>query len=623
MGKTKKFHTLKIILSLILSVTAITCINSLLSYCWSSSDPGQPVPDTATPAEILAGQLQDIDLDSFFEVSFRELVLRNPETVLERGLTDIYGVTEVRLTDISDEYTRETQRMEVIILEKLRQYDREAMTPEQQISCDVYEWYLDDRVRSHEFMYHDYPVTYYFITAVHHQMIYFFTDLHPLAGRQDAEDYITRLGLVDTKFEQLLEGLQLREEAGIIPPRFSIQWAIYGLQNLVQADATQTPFYQIFAQKIDELDDINDTEKQELLRSAKTAIEESVLPAYSSLLVYMQHLESIAPIEVGVWNLPDGEAYYNYLLHHYTSTDMTADEIHELGKQDLERIHDEMRILFDQLGYPRDESLAELFNRAAEDGGNVSGDHVVYTYETIIEDANRNLNDVFDIRPQADVIVIGGPIGDFYMPGAYDGSRPGAFYANVSSQEEALYSMPSLAYHEAIPGHHWQITIAQEADLPSFRNGLIFTAYAEGWALYAERLAWELGWYEDDVFGNLGRLQFEAYRAARLVIDTGIHAKRWTFNQAVEFMTANVGYEYGNFINPDYEVARYVVWPGQAVSYKVGMNQILELRQKAINNLGDQFDIREFHSVVLVNGSMPLEVLKQVIDEYIREKRGL
>jgi hypothetical protein len=181
--------------------------------------------------------------------------------------------------------------------------------------------------------------------------------------------------------------------------------------------------------------------------------------------------------------------------------------------------------------------------------------------------------------------------------------------------------MPSLAYHEAIPGHHFQISIAQELDLPFFRNNTFFTAYAEGWALYAEQLAWELGWYEDDPYGNLGRLQYEIFRAARLVVDTGIHAKGWTFDEALTYMNENVGFN-PYVVNLDFEVSRYIAWPGQATAYKVGMLKILELRQKAIDQLGDQFDLKEFHSVVLGNGSMPLDILEKVVENYIDSKQG-
>jgi uncharacterized protein (DUF885 family)/putative intracellular protease/amidase len=577
-------------------------------------------PITSSATSDLSARLEGLSLEEFFEASWREVMLRYPETIVEEGLSEFYVLESAQLTDISDAYTRETYQVYATILEMLRTYDRDALTPKQQISYDVYEWYLDDKVREQEFMYYDYPATYYPITAVHETLTQFFTDLHPLANKQDAQDYVTRLGLVDTKFEQLLEGLELREAAGIVPPKFAIQWAMSSVQEMARSSATHTPFYQTLADKLEGLDDVDEAEKQALLDSAQEAINQAVLPAFQELADYLAHLQSVAPSDDGVWQFPNGDAYYAYVLRHRTTTAMTADEIHELGKKELERIHTEMRAIFDELGYPQDESLPQLFDRVEKDGGHVSGNQVLETYTDLIEQAKQNLDPAFDVRPHAQVVVIGDSFGGFYVSGSYDGSRPGAFYANVSGAGENYYSMPTLAYHEAIPGHHFQISLAQEADLPSFRRGIFFTAYAEGWALYAERLAWELGWYDDDPYGNLGRLQAEAFRAARLVIDTGIHAQGWTFEEASAFMTENVGFEPGDSVHPDYEVARYIVWPGQSTSYMIGLIKMLELRQKAMERLGDQFDLKEFHDVILLNGGMPLEILERVVDGYIEDK---
>jgi uncharacterized protein (DUF885 family) len=239
-------------------------------------------------------------------------------------------------------------------------------------------------------------------------------------------------------------------------------------------------------------------------------------------------------------------------------------------------------------------------------------------YKALIDEANRNLDQAFNLKARAQVVVVGVPQGGFYEGPALDGTRPGTFYATMQGSE-AKFGMPSLAYHEGIPGHHLQIALASEMNLPLFRNVVLFNAYSEGWALYAERLAWELGWYKDNPYGDLGRLQYEAFRAARLVVDTGIHAEKWTFDQAVDFMVENTGMQRGYL---EYEVTRYISWPGQATSYMIGMLKILEVRQKAIDQLGAKFDLKEFHNVVLGNGSVPLDVLERVVDEYITAKKG-
>jgi uncharacterized protein (DUF885 family) len=252
---------------------------------------------------------------------------------------------------------------------------------------------------------------------------------------------------------------------------------------------------------------------------------------------------------------------------------------------------------------------------ARQDGHIIPAPEVKPPFEAIIADAESRLGDAFDIFPSADVVVLGGPFGGFYVGPSFDGTRPGAFYAGTEV-DEALYRMPSLAYHESVPGHHTQIAIAMDQDVPAFRKLVRFTGFVEGWALYAERLAHELGWYDNNLFGELGRLQFEALRAARLVMDTGIHSLGWSFDQAVAFNRENVG---APLESSRGAAARYSVYPAQATAYMIGMLQILDERQRAVDALGAQFDLKAFHRAVLSNGAVPLSLLDDVVDRYIAE----
>lgn len=575
------------------------------------------VTDTQLSMSELAAGLDGLEFDAFVEASYRRWLSRDPETVLELGLSQVYGVPTNRLTDISDEYIHQTQALESDILNLLQGYDRSTLTTEQQLTYDIYAWYLSDRVNGHKFMYDDYPVN-PTVFSVHLDLLQYFTDLRPVTSLKEAQEYITCLSQVDIKFEQLIDGLQRREENGVMLPKFLVGWIISGLNDIATSSARLTPYYTAFDTKVSGLTNIKDAEKQSLLAEAEEAINTAVIPAYQALVRYFEHLQTVTNNEAGVWKFPNGEAYYAYALSHYTSTDLTADQIHEAGLQALDRIHAEMRTIFDQLGYPQDESLPELFTRVAADSGSYSGDEIVQGYEDIITEVDQNLSNAFTLRPSIGVIVIGGPTGGYYMPPAMDGSRPGMFYAqNTGIQPK--FSMPTLAYHEAIPGHHFQIAIAQQLDLPSFRRGSDFTAYVEGWALYAERLVAELGFYDNDPYGDLGRLQAEAFRAARLVVDTGIHMKRWTFDQAVDFMVENTGM-------PEYsiqgEVSRYISLPGQATAYYIGYTKILEIRQRAMEKLGEQFDLKEFHNLLLGSGAMPLDILEQSINNDIQIKLG-
>jgi len=296
---------------------------------------------------------------------------------------------------------------------------------------------------------------------------------------------------------------------------------------------------------------------------------------------------------------------------------LTAAEIHQLGLTELQRIHTEMRALFDQLGYPQNETLEQLYARVATDGGIIPAVDVKATYEAIIRAAEQDVVAAFDIFPSASVVVAEDDFGGFYIGPSFDGTRPGAFYAGTTV-DQPWFEMPSLTYNESVPGHHTQIAIAQEQAVgPTFRKGVRFTAFVEGWALYAERLAYELGWYGNDLYGDLGRLQFEALRAARLVMDTGIHSMGWSFDQAAQFNQGNIG---ASLSASQGAAGRYSVAPGQATAYMVGMLRILEARQRAMDELGVLFDLKEFHRIVLTSGGVPLELLDGVVDNYIAEK---
>ena len=587
-----------------------------------SSHPGgessTTAEDVSIPAE--AASLKGLSITDFFDESFKLIMLRNPEWISAEGLDEIFGAPGDQLSGLSPAYLSESQTLHQAVLNLLHTYDRSALTPEDQISYDVYEWYLNDLISQGEFVLYDYPIT-HFLTGVQNDLLYFFTDLHPLETKQDAENYIARLSQIDEKYDGLIESLDMRAEAGVVAPRFIWEWSMGSVSGIANNSARFTPFYMAFSEKVASLSDASDAEKSALLEAAEEAIAESVIPAYKDLAAAMRQMMSVAPSDDGVWQFERGEEYYAYTLHHHSTSDMTAEEIHELGLKELDRIHDEMYAAFRELGYSTDGvSIAELFDKVELDGGKVPGNEVGETFENLAAEAEANLGAAFDVMPEAPLTIIAGDIGDFYISPSLDGSRPGAFYAQVTGSGQDYYAMPSLAYHEGIPGHHFQIAIAQEADLPLFRNAIHFTGYAEGWALYAERLASELGWYVDDPYGNLGRLQFEAFRAARLAADTGIHAQGWTYDEALEFMSENVGYNTGDNVNLQFEISRYIAWPGQATSYMVGMLKILELREDASEQLGQHFELKEFHNAVLVNGSMPLDVLEKVIDNYIADK---
>jgi uncharacterized protein (DUF885 family)/metal-dependent hydrolase (beta-lactamase superfamily II) len=587
---------------------------------------------SSLPVSEAIASLQGLSFDAFLDESYMQLLRRSPEAITERGLAEDLGLRNDRLDNLSDAYLRETQRLESAVLDLLRSYDRDMLSAQQALTYDLYEWYLDSQVRGHEFAYHDYPL-HHFIRSYHYNVDGLFTEIHPLESTRDVEDYIARLSQVDDQVEQLLEGLELREELGVIPPDFIVDLAResigsylgLGSANPPSVNARQLRVFTRLDQALRELEGLTPDEVQAFREAALLGIETSFIPAFMSLIEYLDQLGTIATADAGVWKLPDGEAYYAYMLRLETSTDLTPAEIHELGMEEVTRIQAEMRQVLLGLGYPEDLRFAELMDRAASEGGwfdistQAGKDQYIATIEATIDRAEQAADAVFDLRPTGDVVVIGGPTGGYYVPGAPDGSRPGSYHVSLGGRQQPRYTMTTVAYHETVPGHHYQIAVAQELDLPFLRRDIISTAYVEGWAMYAERLAWELGLYDDDPYGNLGRLHYELLRAVRLVTDTGIHAMQWSREQARTYMDEAMGGHRGRF---SYEVDRYVVMPAQATAYKIGMLKILGLRQRAMDRLGEEFDIKQFHNAILGSGSMPLGMLEGVVDEYIESEMG-
>jgi uncharacterized protein (DUF885 family) len=572
--------------------------------------------------DILAG-LEGLPWEQFLEQSYRQLQLRDPDTLWINGLAPAYGVSNDHFSDISDAYLRETQQLEVAFLDLLHRYDRSALSPDLQLSYDVYEWYLDDRVQGHPFMYYDYPVNPLTIWGRQNWVIDLLVNYQPIADRQDAEDYIARLSEIDTWMAQLIEGLRLREQAGVVPPRYIVEASIGQVEEHLHLlgpdayDVANIAPYASFREKIGQVEGLSAADREALLAAARTEIEGTLIPAFLALRDYLTHLQTIAGDEPGVGRFSQGAAYYDYLLQHSTGLALNADELHELGRAEVARVQAEIRAAAAELGYPPELSLAELDARLTAESEELGREALLEEYARLIAAAGQASDAFFDLRPAAEVVIREDPFGSgiaYYLPPPLGGSGPGVFYTNLDLTLPR-YILPTLVFHETIPGHHLQGALARELELSSFQQSLEINAYTEGWALYAERLAWEMGLYDGDALGNMGRLQFELSRAARLVVDTGMHAKGWTREEAAAYYTEATGAP----ASPE-SMDRYVILPGQGCGYTVGMLKILELRQRAKDQLGAAFDIKEFHNVVLGHGPLPLSILERVVDEWIADQ---
>jgi uncharacterized protein (DUF885 family) len=614
------FKRKRLILKTVYKIAACISIFGLMGCIGQGTG---PVSDEKSSVDDIVAQLEGLPIDEFFEESYKQLQLRDPDTLFINGLADEYGVPNDRFTNISDQYIRETQKLESAILDLLRSYDRSALSSEQQLSYDIYEWYLDDLVQRHEFMYYDYPVNSLTIWGKQNWLIDFMVNYQPINGIEDAENYIARLSQIDTWVEQLLEQLKLREDAGVIPPTYVIEESISQIEQHVQErdDGTfavqATRLYTSFQEKLEHIEGITDEQEQTLLDSALTEIEETFVPAFIELRDYLVYLESIASDTPGVGTLPKGHAYYTYVLHHQTGTNMSAEEIHELGLAEVGRIQAEIQVIAADLGYPEGISMADLEKRLSMNGDYLKGDALLAEYERLIAEADQAMEEFFDLLPSTELIIQPEPFGSgigYYLPPPLDGSGPGVFYT-TPEYPIMCYIIPTFIFHETVPGHHVQGALARELDLPAFRRELDLNGYSEGWAVYAEKLAWEMGLYKDNPIGNLGRLQFELSRAARLVIDTGIHTKGWTRQEAATYYEEATGKQ----TSPS-SMNRYIILPGQGCGYTIGLLKILELRQKAMDQLGATFDIKEFHNVILGNGPMPMHILEQVVNDWIEAK---
>jgi len=576
-------------------------------------------------------------IDHFFTRVFVELLLERPMLLTQLRVLEPFGLRahNRRLDDFSVAAQRDEAAAVRRHLATLESYRPERLSASQRFSQDVLAWFLGIQAEGERFLLHDYPFNQ--LDGLQVELPDFLQNVHPMHDARDAEDYVARLSQVGVAIDQAIAGTRERAAAGIVPPRFVVERVRDQVKTfLADGDAAANVLQTSFVERIGKLD-LAPQARDALAESARRQVETVVLPAWQRLDAFLDELEPLATSEVGAWKHPDGAAFYDWALRWHTTTRKTAHEIHQIGLAEVARIQDEIRAIRTQLETSgetvRDDAPIGAWLRALQrderflfpdtDAGRAQ---VLADYQAIVDDAGARLPALFGRLPKAPVRVERIPVfkeqeapGAYYMPPPLDGSKPGIFYANLRSVREIpKLGMRTLSYHEAIPGHHLQIAIAQELpDLPIFRRVVPFTAYAEGWALYAERLALEEGFHPTP-YDRIGALVAELFRAVRLVVDTGIHAERWSRERAIEYMLANTGMPDTDVVA---EIERYIVWPGQACAYKIGQLTILDLRERAKRELGDRFDLRDFHDVVLGSGSLPLDLLERKVEEWIETKR--
>jgi uncharacterized protein (DUF885 family) len=564
-------------------------------------------------------------LNAWFTARHEDQLARSPMSRTYLGMDD--GMDQ--LDDISEIAIKEEMALARTWLDELRRdFDIDRLDDQSRLSYRLFEVDIEDQLATYAVSQNDYVFSH--MSGPHTGLPSFLINYGKVESVKGAEDYIARLRGVQTYLGQAQARAESQFAAGVTMPKFVYEKVSGAARNVItgapfEAGGDDSPLWSDIQAKINKLETTQD-KKDDLLAQAEDALLTSVQPAYISLLSMFDAQAGDTTKDDGAWKLPNGSDYYNVRLKHYTTTDLTADEIHDIGLAEVARIQDEMRGIMERVGF--EGSLKEFFNFLRTDPQftfpETDEGREAYMAEAtaIIDDMRGRLDTLFITKPKANMVVKrvepfreDTAFGAFYNAPALDGSRPGTYYINLKSMaDQPKFLMQALAYHEGIPGHHMQIAISQELEgLPKFRTLGGHTAFIEGWALYSEAIPKEIGLYTDP-YKEFGQLGMEIFRAARLVVDTGIHSKKWDREKAVQYYLDNIPNPEGD---ARAEIDRYIVWPGQATAYMIGKLKIEELRAKAEEELGEDFDIRQFHDTVIANGSVPLSILEELVDDYI------
>ncbi|MCY2686855.1 DUF885 domain-containing protein [Salinimicrobium sp. TH3] len=593
-----------------------------LAGCKDSTEEGQ-----ITAEEI---QQERARLNTFFEEEFEKDLEESPMLQARLGIKTNYDSwDDFSHLRYAEDLKKAKRRLEFL----KNEINADALQGQDELSYKLYRQDLENEIEDYDFRLYNYPVNQMF--GVHAELPAFLINMHKIDSVSDAKAYIARLNKVPQVMEDVIKGLELREMNQIMPPAFVFAHTIEASQNLLQGrpfekSAEASALLEDFSTKVEELE-IPKAQKDKLILEAQEALLNSVKPAYENLIVKLKDQQQRATADHGAWKFPKGKAFYNTALKRTTTTALTAEEIHEIGLSEVARIHKEMEEIMKEVEF--EGSLKDFFQFMREDEQfyyeNTEEGRAQYLAEatSLINTMKGRLDELFLTTPKADIVVKAvEPFREksagkaFYQQPAMDGSRPGTYYANLYDMEAMpTYQMEALAYHEGIPGHHMQLAIAQELDsLPMFRKIGGYGAYVEGWGLYSELVPKEIGLYEDP-YSDFGRLAMELWRSIRLVVDTGIHSKKWTRDEAIDYYVENSPNAESDAVKM---VERHIVMPGQATAYKIGMNKILELREFAKKELGEEFDLREFHDVVLTNGSVPLNILEELVVEWVEMQKA-
>jgi uncharacterized protein (DUF885 family) len=613
---------------------AVICAALLLSACDQASDKSANLGSETAPVALTeqASAAESLRVNEFFERVFEESVARSPERLTFLGRKDRADEWD----DLSEVFANESLEIMQQQLVELKAFNRNKLDQATALSYDLAMESMQQGIENNKWRLYNYPVNQMF--GRHSGVVSLLINQHRIGNVKDAENYIARLNGVPTLFDQLIANIEARTAANIIPPKFVFPHVIRDSNNIIKGapfdDGEPSALLADFTQKLNALSEkegseLSASKKAALMEAATLALSNSLQPAYQKLVAHLIKLETKATTDDGVWKWKDGDEFYKAALKRTTTTDLSADQIHEIGLKEVARIHDEMRVIKDQVNFDGDLQAFMQFMRDDDQFyyPNTPEGKARYLSEAtaLIDNMKGKLDEMFITKPNADLNVKAVEAfreqsagKAFYQRPSEDGTRPGLYYANLFDMRAMpTYQMEALAYHEGIPGHHMQLAIQQELkDIPKFRKFGGYTAYTEGWGLYSEYLPKEFGAYQDP-YSDFGRLAMELWRACRLVVDTGIHSKKWTREKSIAYYTDNTPNAVSDGVKM---VERHIVMPSQATAYKIGMIKIIELRADAKLRLGDKFDIREYHDEILKYGPLPLNVLATKVDAWVATK---
>lgn len=606
--------------------TLLLASTALLAACAAPIAGDVPPPAASASAARPAASANDPALAAFFEEYDRAQLALSPLGKAYRGIVDEdYG----RWGEFTDASAQRSQALlQSAAADLQRRFDRARLSPADQLSYDLFLNQARRSAGAFEFRRHDYIFDQ--MNGAHQQLPAFLINIHRVTDLATAEAYVSRLQGMGTALDQAMEEARIRAAAGVLPPRWVYPLTIDASRNVIAGapfgEGPDAALYADMKRKIGAAD-IPQADKDRLIAAGRQALVQGVQPAYRRLIALMEEQQRVAPAEDGVWRHPNGAAYYAERLRFHTTTDMTPDQVHDLGLREVARIHGEMREIMNRVGFTG--SLQEFFEHVRTDDRffHTSREDYLAEVEQVFARVRPVLPQWFNTLPQAPMEVraveafrerTAGKA--FYQRPAPDGSRPGVYYVNLYNlRDMSRNELEALAYHEGVPGHHLQLAIQTElGDMPPFRQFGGVTAYSEGWGLYSEELGKDMGFYQDP-YSDFGRLGMELWRAGRLVVDTGIHHKRWSAEQAMQYLRDNTPNPEGDI---ERAIRRYVVYPGQANAYTIGKLKIMELRERARTRLGNRFDIRDFHDAILLSGPVPLDILERNVDEWIARLGG-